>query len=290
MSFVAGEMTVNGRFPACALMLCAAVLLAMPSSLEAGEGARVQNPSLTSTVVLQAGALYNQTDAEVGSRVRGTGVGGSIDLSDLGADNEHISPHFSLRWRATSRWHFDLAYQNLRQDGQRGAATQIDFSTISIPVGWNVATELDVDFYSAVAGYSFFRGANYELGGIIGLDVYNASARVQGSIFAGRARLTRAAEADITVPVPTLGIFGTYAFSDRLSIEGNAQYLFAEYDVYSGEIFKASAELKYWFTPHVALAVGYRHVATDISHEGDFTRDTFQVQFGGPFTALSVAF
>jgi hypothetical protein len=85
-----------------------------------------------------------------------------------------------LRWRATSRWHFDLAYQNLRQDGQRGAATQIGFSTISVPVGWNVATELDVDFYSAVAGYSFFRGANYELGGIIGLDVYNASARIEG--------------------------------------------------------------------------------------------------------------
>ncbi len=92
------------------------------------------------------------------------------------------------------------------------------------------------------------------------------------------------------MPVPTLGIFGTYAFSARLSIEGNAQYLSAEYDVYSGEIFKASAELKYWFTPDVALAVGYRHVATDVGHEGDFTRDTFQIKFGGPYTGVAVAF
>ncbi len=248
------------------------------------------NPSLTSYFTVQAGALYNRTDAEVGSHLRNSGAGGSIDLSDLGAGENHFSPYLSARWRATPRWHFEVSYHNISQNGRKGAKREINFADIVIPIGWNVSTDLDVSFFSGAVGYSFLKGRSYEFGGMVGLDVYSASAKISGSAFVGGATATRTAKESITIPVPTLGVFGTLAFNDRWSIGGKAQYLFAEYGDYSGDIFRASAEITYWFTPRTALAVGYTHVSADVSHEGARSDSDFRLQFGGPYAVVSLAF
>lgn len=105
------------------------------------------------------------------SRINATGEGGRADLSDLGADDNYISPFFSLRWRPFPRWRWDFSYQNLKLDGLREATSQINFDDITMPVGWNVRSELTIHLYSATVGYAFYRAPNAELGGLVGLHV-----------------------------------------------------------------------------------------------------------------------
>ena len=183
-----------------------AAFLLLPTCVAAHAEPTGNNPSLASRLTVQAGALYNRTNAEVASHVRATGLGGSVDLSDLEADDNHFSPYFSARWRAAPRWHFEVSYHNIQQDGRRGETREINFGDVVIPVGWNVSTDLDVNFFSGVAGYSFLKGSNYEFGGMIGIDVYSASAKISGSGFIGGVSDTRTAKESLTIPIPTLGL------------------------------------------------------------------------------------
>jgi hypothetical protein len=57
----------------CWIIGTSVVLVSNPAI--AGEFDSVKNPSLTSRLIFQVGALYSSADAEVSSRVRGTGIG-----------------------------------------------------------------------------------------------------------------------------------------------------------------------------------------------------------------------
>jgi len=274
------------------LTLCV-YFLAFTSASHAADGvpnSHKKNPSLVATIVISAGVSYQQADAKVSSRNKISGNGGSVDLSDLGAKEEHVSPDLRMRWRFSDRWHLDLGYQNLLLDGRRGASSQINFGDISIPVGWSVATDLEVDLFSIAVGYSFFRNDHYDFGGLLGLDVLSASAEVSGSIGVGNLQTTRSAKISATVPIPTIGLYGTVALSDRLALQGNVKYLYADVAGYRGDIFMASAEAKYWLTQNMALGVGYRHTAIDFKHESARSSEAFKFDFGGPYAAVSISF
>lgn len=272
---------------AFALSLCG---LAAGPSLADDVAAGIENPSLTARWVFSAGATLASSDAEVSSFVKGTGVGGSVDLSMLGVDEDYVSPFFALRYRPSSRWRWDFSYQNLRLDGERGATNQIDFGNITIPVGWNVSSDLKADFYSATVGYSFYRTPNAELGGFLGLSVLDFSANIEGRLNIGNSAQRQAAGISEVLPVPMLGLFGTYAFNNRVSVEGKVQYLTGSYADYSGDLFIATAALNYWIMPNTAATIGYKYLDANVKYDGDSTRDSYQVSFGGPFVMLSIGF
>jgi hypothetical protein len=275
---------------AAALCVLAAGWLIGVSSGAIAQEAGSLNPSLNARWTFTGGALYVRSDAEVASTIKETGQGGRVDLSTLGADKDYVSPFFMLRYRANKRWRFEFSYQNLDLNGHRGASTEINFNDVTIPVGWDVRSDLKIHQYSASVGYAFYRMPNAELGALVGVHVLDASAGIRGSAYVNNVQVERSGTISEIVPAPTLGLYGTYAFNNRLAIEGSVQYLQASVGGYSGRLFIASAALNYWIKPNTALSLGYKHFDVDITYDDSSTRDTYNVQFGGPYATVSIAF
>jgi hypothetical protein len=256
----------------------------------AAQAVEAANPSLASRWAFAAGALFNRSDAEVASTLKSSGAGGRLDLSTLGVDENDTSPFLAARYRLNTRWRFDFSYQNLHIDGQRGATTDVEFGSITIPTGWDVSSGLSLDMYSASAGYAFYRTTDTEIGAMLGVHVLDASASIRGSLFAVNTTLVRSQGIGIVVPAPTVGLYGTYAINNRLAIEGAAQLIAGGYGDYSGHLLIASAALNYWVLPNAALTVGYKFLDTKVKYDGQSRKDVYDVGFGGPYAAVSIGF
>jgi hypothetical protein len=251
---------------------------------------KIEQPVHQGEMALFGGALYIRPDAEVASFVKETGKGGRVDLSTLGADEDYVSPFFSLRYRANQRWRFEFTYQNLDLDGHRGGATEINFNDVTIPAGWDVRSNLTMHQYSVSAGYAFYSAPNAELGVAVGVHILDASAGIRGSAYINNVQVERSGKISKIFPAPTIGLYGTYAFNSRLAIEGSVQYLYASVAGYSGHLLMASAALNYWIMPNTGLSLGYKHFDVDITYDDSSSRDTYNVQFGGPYATLSFGF
>ncbi len=125
---------------------------------------------------------------------------------------------------------------------------------------------------------------------MIGLHVLDAGVSLRGTLFAGNATLVRSEGIDIVVPAPTVGLFGSYAITDRLAIEGSAEIIGGNIADYSGHFFVASAALTYWILPNAALSVGYKHFDAKLKYDDDRRKDVYDVGFGGPFATVSIGF
>lgn len=275
---------------AAAITLWACFMLSLPVQAGDSDATAATNSALSKRWTFTAGALLNIADAEVASTIKSLGVGGRVDLSDIGADDHHTSPFFAIKWRPSQRWRWDFSYQNLKLDGFRGATYEIEFDDITIPVGWDVRSNLSAHLYSATVGYAFYRTPDAELGGLFGLHVFDASAAIRGTGFVGSVQETRAAGISEVLPIPTLGLYGTYAISRRLAVEGKVQYLQASYGNYSGDILIANAALSFAMMESSSLVIGYKYIDIDVSHDGRSTKETYSVDFGGPYAAISIGF
>jgi hypothetical protein len=273
-----------------AFWVVAAVFTFGASAIARADEAGSSNPSLKARWLFTAGALYIRPDAEVASIVKESGNGGRVDLSTLGADEDYVSPFFMLRYRANQRWRFEFSYQNLDLNGHRGATTEINFNDVTIPAGWDVRSDLTMHQYSVSAGYALYSAPNAELGVALGVHILDASAGIRGSAYINNVQVERSGKISEVFPAPTIGLYGTYAFNNRLAIEGSVQYLYASVSGYSGHLLMASAALNYWINPNTALSLGYKHFDVDITYDDSSSRDTYNVKFGGPYATLSFGF
>jgi hypothetical protein len=272
-------------------MLLAVFCLMFTQLAEASEPSsnHASNPSLQDGWQIRGGAIYYLADGSAGSTINATGAGGELDLSQLGVDNNYVSPTLMVRWRVDRRWRFELAYENLYLSGQRGASTTIDFDDISIPVGWEVRSSVKIEMYAARAGYAFYTSSNSELGAMVGLDVFDASARISGAATVGATATASAGIAE-RLPVPTVGLYGTYAVTNRLSLEGSVSYIGGSYRGISGDVLMLAAHANYWLTERIAMGIGYRHVDVDVTVKSSRRTEVYDFSFGGPNATLSLKF
>lgn len=269
-------------------LLTGAVAIAGATPSFAGEP--VSNPSLTKSWVFDAGAVFQHLDGDVDAELN-SGAGGSVSFSQIGLDDESVSPYFAARWRFAERWRFDFIYDSIDVDGNIGANSAIEFGRITIPVGYEVDSSLEVRNYSAYAGYSFFKDQQAELGARLGFSVLDAGATLRGEAFIGGARVVAGPEsADVISPIPTIGIFGTYALSNHLALEGSVDGLAMSYGDYEGHYLAASVMLTYWINDTFGVGAGYRYIDAELEHQGDAMKESIELNYQGPIAKATVGF
>ena len=249
------------------------------------------NPSLTRTWTLRAGPFGQDLNGQVAKKLRGRGSGASVTLDDLGLDTWTVSPLLSGRWRFADRWRLEIGYFNTDIDGKVGARDQFQFSGRSIPVGANLATSLKANAYAAELGYSFVKNDRAELGLRLGTYVFDLKATVNASAYISSLTATTGpATAQVVAPLPNVGLYGAYALSDRLTIQGSFGYLGATLGDWRGEALSASASLEYWIFDQFAIGAGYQFLDVDVVHKGSVFREEFDVTWQGPVVFGTLAF
>jgi hypothetical protein len=244
------------------------------------------NPMFSNRVILGAGAFWAETDAIIGAEDLDSPLNAEINFNQLGLDSAEATPMFYALLRLGNRWRIELDYTNIEKEGS-GRINSVDVGGISVPITADVTSMLNTQFITTRLGFSFVRNETLELGVSAGISAASIEAAVSGSV-AGIG--SGAGDLDEDVPLPSLGVYGTLAITDKLSIGGRAGLFSIELGDDSGDLQDFFASIDYFFTKNIGIGAGYKHIDIDVKIKEDSYFQLYNIRQSGPVAYVSVGF
>ncbi len=235
-------------------------------------------PTISSTV-----RLDNTTTGRPGSTVK---LEDNLDLADRKG-----TPYLTLGMRLSERWRLEFEYYTLKRSATKVTSREIKWGDVTFPAGQEIQSRFDSAIYRLTGGYSFYKQPTGEAGVTFGLHVTDLTMQLsgQGSGALGGVAF-QSEERDPVVPLPTLGLYGTFLFADQWGLSGRADYLRLSDDRYDGSLINLLAAIDWRFAKNWSVGVGYRYV--DYKVEGmksDFLGE-INYKFKGPTLMIQAAF
>lgn len=262
--------------------LVSSALLAAPASAQA----------LQDRYWVEASAFWPDIATTVNVSSRGGRVGTDIDLEDdLNMKDRKALPAFLAGARLGERFTIIGEYYGLDRNGSASIARDITFDDVTYPAGVNVESSFQSDVYRLVVGYSFIRRENLELGAAIGLHAtsFDAALSGQGRIGEAAAQTLRR-ERDLLAPMPTVGLYGGYQVTPRLTLTARADYMSLSSGKYDGQILNTEARAGYRVWKNVGVGAMYRHVDYEFEIEKNRWQGRLDYRFSGPALFLQAVF
>jgi hypothetical protein len=243
-----------------------------------------QHPALTDRWSFQLGAYAPNT--ETNASLNGTGgiVNRSVSFEDdLNLADRPTMPTFLASVRLGQRWKIEAEYFSLHRSGARAVNRTINWGNNVYAIGTVVNSEFDSDIFRLSGGYSFIKSDMHELGVVLGLHVTDFSASLSAAGVGTQG-------GDALAPLPTIGLYGAYAFTPKWLVSARLDYFSLKYDEYDGKLLNFNVGVDYRFARHWAGGLGYRHV----DYEVDATKTSYtgnvQYKFKGPLLYLNASF
>jgi hypothetical protein len=249
------------------------------------------NPTLNESFTFRLGAVFLDGEVTANSQLKGEPAHGEINFDDVGLNGTETSPYVGARWRFANSWKLDLEYFGFKPNGSGTAETDLEFGDILIPVGVTARSDFDLNLYSVSVGWSFLRSEQAELGIGLGLHVADTKIELAGAGYVGGVAVPVAKDsADVTAPLPNVRLFGGYAFTPTLAIEGSVGYFSLSYDKYDGQLVSASAVLEWRPMQNFGLGAGYTYFDIDLDVDGDRADTSYDFQINGPMVYITAGF
>ena len=189
------------------------------------------------------------------------------------------------------RFTFTGEYYALGREGTRTLTRDIVFDGATYPASVEVDSEFKSNVYRATVGYSFILNDKAELGAGIGLHATDFELALNGMASVGGGALQQESRArSFLAPMPTVGIYGAWNISNKLTLSGRVDYLSLSIDDYSGSLVNAQAALGYRVTRNIMVGAAYRYVAYDLDVEKDDYTAGVDYDFNGPSIFVRVGF
>jgi hypothetical protein len=243
-----------------------------------------RHPALHDRWMFQLGAYA--PNVKTSASLNGTGgvVNRAIDFEDdLNLTDRKVMPALLASVRLGERWRIEAEYFSLHRSGSRAVSRTISWGDNTYTAGTVVSSEFDSDIYRLSGGYSFIKDDRRELGVALGLHVTDFRASLSAS--GGRTQA-----GDTLAPLPTLGVYGAYAFTPRWLLSGRLDYFSVKVDDYDGVLVNFQAGVDYRFSRHVGVGLAWRHVDYDV----DVTRARYtgniSYKFSGPMLYVNASF
>jgi hypothetical protein len=271
-------------------VLCATCALLAPVTIRAEDAAI--HPKLGARVQFDVGGYIPAVDTTL--RVdRAGGSGTVLDLEDdLDFEDRPTFPFTLVNLRMGQRWRIEGEYFSIDRDKTTVIHRELEIGDSVFPINTTVNAFFDTDVYRLSVGYSFLKRPNAEMGAMLGAHVTTFDFGIS-AIGENIERVEAAA--DTLAPLPTIGLYGSYAFSPRWLMQGRVDYFTLEYEEYSGNFLNFNVGLEFQLAKHVGLGAGYRYVDLEFTAEktlsvgsvsDDFSGE-FQYHYSGPTLYLS---
>lgn len=275
------------RPPVSRALLRAALALAGSMAITP---ALAQQPGLTTHPTLQDRwhiqvGVYTP-NVTTSARLNGSGgrIGTEVNFEeDLGYVERSDMPAVLASVRLGERWRIEAEYLSLRRDNTRTLSTTIDWGDNTYTFGTTVQSEFNSDIFRLSAGYSFVKDAQKELGVALGLHVTDFYLAIGASSVG-----TETGEA--LAPLPTLGIYGAYAFTPKWLLSGRVDVFSLSYEEYDGSLTNATLGVDYRFLRNLALGAAYRYIDYDLSVTKTRYNGSINYRFSGPLLYLASSF
>jgi long-subunit fatty acid transport protein len=241
---------------------------------------------------LQAQAFWPDIDTSVAVSSKNGAIGTKIDLeSDLKLRDRKSLPAFYAGARFGDRWSIIGEYYALDRSASASAGRDLTFDDVTFPAGVSIASEFNTDVYRVAVGYAFVHNDKADLGVALGLHVTQFEVGLEGQGYIGNAAVqTQARKRDALAPLPTVGLYGAYQVTPKLTVGGRVDYLSLKVSDYDGRLINAQATASYRLFQNVGVGVMYRYVDYNLDIEKERWNGEIAYQFKGPAVFLEVAF
>jgi hypothetical protein len=241
---------------------------------------------------LEAQLFWPDIDTSVAVAGNGGIVGTQIDLeSDLKLKDRKSLPAFMAGARFGDKWSIIGEYYTLDRSASASATRDLTFDDVTYPAGASISSEFNTDVYRVAIGYSFVRTDKADLGVALGLHVTQFEVGLEGQGHVGAAAIqSQVRKRDALAPLPTLGVYGAYQATPRLTLGGRIDYLSLKVSDYDGRLINAEARLSYRVLKNIGIGVMYRYVDYNLDIEKDRWNGEVAYTFKGPALFLQAAF
>ncbi len=191
----------------------------------------------------------------------------TIDLENvLGLSENESVARLDGYWRFAKKHRLGFGYYGLRRDVTHVFADTIDIGGQEWPIGAQVSTDLDMDFFTLAYAYSFYQKEKWEIAGTIGaywvkVQTTIALAASIGTCPGAEPTCIEASDRfeseTVEAPLPLIGLSFDYYFTPKLMGTLKGGYFQLSLDQFSGEILNLGAKLEYQFTKMFGLGLGY---------------------------------
>ena len=208
--------------------------------------------------------------------------GTSVRLEEqLELDERKGLPYLTLGMRLGERWRLEFEYYTLKRSATKTTDRQIDWGDVSFPLGTEVSSTLDTTVYRLTGDYSFYRTDNAEAGIGVGLHVTDFVAALAGQ-GTGPAGLGFQRERSHTlVPLPTVGLYGSYRMSETWRLHGRVDFLSLNYKDYDGSLTNWLAAVEWRFARHWAPGSAIATSTTSSSSRRPGSMESWSTSSGG---------
>ena len=199
-------------------------------------------------------------------------------------------PYLTLGMRLGESWRLEFEYYTLKRSATKTTDRQIEWGDVSFPVGTEVSSTFDTTVYRLTGDYSFYRTPNAEAGVGVGLHVTDFVGALAGQGTGPNGLGFQRERSHTLVPLPTVGLYGSYRMADALRLHGRVDYLSLNYKDYDGSLTNWVAAVEWRFARHWGAGAGYRYVDYELEQSTSRFDGKLEYKFRGPTLFVNAAF
>ena len=184
------------------------------------------------------------------------GLGAVIDYQkDLGGEDGDSIPRIDAYYRFNNRHRIDFTAWSIDRKGERTLAVDIDIGDENFSATETLLSDIKYSLYRLGYGYSFYHSPKVELTLTAGLNItaYDLSFTTSDG--------SKAEAADVTVPLPVIGLRMGYAITPKWSVQYVSEAFFIEIDdSFRGAILNYELNTEYKIFKNFALGAGLARI------------------------------
>lgn len=187
------------------------------------------------------------------------GLGAVIDYQkDLGGEDGDSIPRIDAYYRFNNRHRIDFTAWSIDRKGERTLAVDIDIGDENFSATETLLSDIKYSLYRLGYGYSFYHSPKVELTLTAGLNItaYDLSFTTSDG--------SKAEAADVTVPLPVIGLRMGYAITPKWNVRYVSEAFFVDIDdSFRGAILNFELNTEYRLFKHFALGAGLARIGVN---------------------------
>ncbi|HLA60479.1 MAG TPA: hypothetical protein VK622_17015, partial [Puia sp.] len=237
---------------------------------------------------LTAGLFVPVNNTRVQVTANGSVAGTDIDFQkDLGFGESQATFLANFQWRISRRSRISLTYYNMKRSSTHKLEKDITFNDQTYHVDNVVNTFFNTAIYQFSYSYAIIEKPRYEAGVMIGAHTLGSKA---GISLNGSASGTTSNNFGFTAPLPDLGIWGGYAFSNRFAVNLDFDYLALTINNINGRLIAYDIAFTYKLIRQLDLSLAYTGLNFNVKTSKKNVTGDFRWGYNGPSLAFTFSF
>ncbi len=238
---------------------------------------------------LTAGLFVPINNTKVQVSANGSAAGTDIDFQkDLGFDASQLTFLVNFQWRISRRSRLNLSYYDMNRKATHTLQKDITFKDQTYHINSSVNTYFNTAIYQFSYGYAFIEKPTYEVGVLIGAHTIGTKAGI--SLNGGGTGINTDNNFGFTAPLPDLGVWGGYAFTNRFAVNLNFDYLSLTINNINGRLIAYDILFSYKLIRQLDISLGYSGLNFSVKTSKNNVSGDFRWGYNGPTIGATFSF